>query len=346
MTENHISITAALSDAWDRMQTILFRPFDLKKWMVLGFTAWLAGLAQGGKSFSWNVGGGADSNESEAWAASSRSAARAELEPASLGVETRIDWPDWDHWGRWPLEHPLWFTVGVLGCAFLLVLFVVILWLSSRGKFMFLDNVVHKRALVVDPWKRFKRQGDSLFLFRIGFFLACVLLFGGVALLIAATVGFSALSDLETAPAIALVVVAVGFLLVLAVVTLYAAFFLNAFVIPLMHRYNLGAVAACSRFLDILRQHPSAFVLCGLLVIAFGIGILILVVGFGLMTCCLGFLLLMIPYISSVLVLPISLFYRSFTFEFLAQCDSGLLPESTSEDAPPESPPPVAEATV
>ena len=213
---------------------------------------------------------------------------------------------------------------------------------------MFLDNVVHRRALVVDPWKRFKRQADSLFLFRVGFFLACVVLLLGVALLIAATVGFGALTELETAPSIVLVVVAVGLLLVLIVVILYAAFFLNAFVVPLMYRYNLGAVAACSRFLDILRQHPLTFLLCGLLVIAFGIGIFILVVGFGLMTCCLGFLLLMIPYISSVLVLPISVFYRSFTFEFLAQFDAGLLPESTPEDPPPASPPapPVAEATV
>ena len=71
---------------------------------------------------------------------------------------------------------------------------------------------------------------------------------------------------------------------------------------------------------------------------------------FGLMTCCLGFLLLMVPYISSVLVLPISVFYRSFTFEFLAQFDDGLLPSSTPSSTPeessPESQPPLAEATV
>ena len=38
-----------------------------------------------------------------------------------------------------------------------------------------------------------------------------------------------------------------------------------------------------------------------------------------------GFLLLALPYVSSVVVLPISVFYRSFTLEFLAQVDHDLL---------------------
>ena len=237
-------------------------------------------------------------------------------------------------------------TLGAFGCAVLLIMVLAVLWVSSRGKFMFLDNVVYQRALVVDPWKRFKRQGDSLFLFRIAFFLICVLLMLGVALLIAATVGFGAMSDLQTAPSITLVVVGFSFLALVILVILYAAFFLDAFVVPLMHRYDFGAVAAWSRFLDIFQRHPWAFLLCGLLVIVFGIGIAVLALGFGLMTCCLGFLLLMIPYISSVLVLPISVFYRSFTFEFLAQFDDGLMPSSMPEESPPESQPPLTEATV
>ena len=176
--------------------------------------------------------------------------------------------------------------------------------------------------------------------------MACVLLLLGVALLIATTVGFGAMSELETAPSIALVVGGFGFLALVILLILYAAFFLDAFVVPLMHRYDLGVVAAWSRFLEIFQWHPWAFLLCGLLVIVFGIGIALLALGFGVMTCCLGFLLLMIPYISSVLVLPISVFYRSFTFEFLAQFDADLLPESTPEDSSPEGQPPLAEAAV
>jgi len=36
--------------------------------------------------------------------------------------------------------------------------------LRSRGKFMFLDNVVHDRAEVSQPWQDFRRLGNSLFL--------------------------------------------------------------------------------------------------------------------------------------------------------------------------------------
>ena len=36
-----------LTRAWERMKSILWQPFDLAKWLVLGFSAWLAGLADG-----------------------------------------------------------------------------------------------------------------------------------------------------------------------------------------------------------------------------------------------------------------------------------------------------------
>ena len=43
-----ISYVQPLSRAWERMRQILFDPFELAKWLVLGFSAWLAGLAGGG----------------------------------------------------------------------------------------------------------------------------------------------------------------------------------------------------------------------------------------------------------------------------------------------------------
>lgn len=43
---------APTSRAFGRMTTILFRPFDLGKWFVLGFSAWLATLLDGGGSSS------------------------------------------------------------------------------------------------------------------------------------------------------------------------------------------------------------------------------------------------------------------------------------------------------
>ena len=150
------------------MTGALFRPFDIKKWFVLGFSAFLAELGSRGGSSGFN---------------------------SSIGDEVNFD-----NLGEGPAElwetiaaHGLLFALGAFGCAMVLVVVVALLWVSSRGKFMFLDNVVYNRALIVEPWKRFRKQGNSLFLFRIAFFLASALLIMGLVLLIAATVGFSAL---------------------------------------------------------------------------------------------------------------------------------------------------------
>ena len=39
-----ISFVEPLSRAWERMRRMLFSPFELGRWLVLGFSAWLAGL--------------------------------------------------------------------------------------------------------------------------------------------------------------------------------------------------------------------------------------------------------------------------------------------------------------
>ena len=97
-----------------------------------------------------------------------------------------------------------------------------------------------------------------------------------------------------------------------------------------MHRYRLGAVDAWRRFFVLFRDRPLPFLVVGLAVLSafvvFGIWALM----FGFMTCCLGFLLLMVPYLSNVLLLPLTVLYRSFTLEFLAQFDDELLREGSS----------------
>ena len=35
-----------LSRAWDRTRVILWQPFDLAKWLLLAFAAWVAGLTE------------------------------------------------------------------------------------------------------------------------------------------------------------------------------------------------------------------------------------------------------------------------------------------------------------
>src|SRR2546423_8644566 len=48
--ERTIEIFKPFGEAFELMKKILFQPFDLKKWLVIGFTAWLASLGAGGGS--------------------------------------------------------------------------------------------------------------------------------------------------------------------------------------------------------------------------------------------------------------------------------------------------------
>ena len=47
----NITYIEPLSRAWNRMTTALFKPFDITKWLVVEFTAFLAGL------MDWPEGG-------------------------------------------------------------------------------------------------------------------------------------------------------------------------------------------------------------------------------------------------------------------------------------------------
>ena len=52
-----INVVEPVSPALERVKRVLFQPFDLGKWFVIGFCAWLACLGEGGGS-GFHVPGG------------------------------------------------------------------------------------------------------------------------------------------------------------------------------------------------------------------------------------------------------------------------------------------------
>ncbi|MBN2411709.1 hypothetical protein JXQ31_08450 [candidate division KSB1 bacterium] len=282
-----------LSRAWTRMKLALFKPFDLNKWMVMGFTAFLATLMDGHNS------GGSGSNKSHAdW-------------------EDIIDGPRYA-W-EWLLDHTWWFMFIIFIAFVIVFLMILFTWLSSRGKFMFLDNVVQDRGEVVKPWKQFKELGNSLFLWRLcyGF-----IVFGLFSIFF--VIGFIRLAQIydETGfsqfPIMFVLQVVLLFILMLIFFG-YISMFLDHFVVPIMYKNNNRVLSAWNKFIPLLTQHFLNFILYGLFIFVLTIAIIILIVFFGLFTCCLGFLLLIIPYIGSVVTLPITYTIRALSLEFLAQ---------------------------
>jgi len=298
ISEKRISLFGALEQGWSRMVQMLFRPFDLQKWLVVGFAAWLAGLADGGRN------GGVSY--------------RPEDGGKEIADSARAGW-------EWLAAHAV--MAGMIAAAVLalLALIVALLWVSSRGKLVFLDNVIHDRATIVEPWHRLRRQGNSLFAFRL---VVMLLLFPVIAGLVGLCVwlalrpgGWAQLGDAATIAGVVGTVV-LGFLFL--VVLLYTFFFLEAFVVPLMYRFDLGVMAAWRRFLGLFSARPWPFLACGLFVFVLWILVMAVVVTTGLMTCCLGFILLALPYIGTVVLLPVLITFRAFTVAFLAQLEPQL----------------------
>jgi hypothetical protein len=286
----NVSFTDPLAAAWNRMRAILFHPFDLGKWFALGFTAWLATLGKNGGG-----SGNFDFLEGE--------------EGKKIGEAIRAH---------------LALVLGIVSAIAVvaLVVGVVLLWLRARGKFMFLDNVLYDRAEIREPWARFRRSGNSYFLWVLVFGLVVMALV--LALLaMGAAVAWPAIRARHFGhrAVLALALTVPPFLLLLLVAS-YVSLFLDSFVVPLMYRYNLTARKAWRKFGGLLRARFWTFVLYGLFFYALIMGVGCAILLAGCLTCCCGYLLMAIPYVGTVVVLPVLVWMRLYSVEFLRQFGS------------------------
>jgi MFS family permease len=293
----NISFSDPLSRAWKRMKSTLFQPFDISKWFTLGFAAFLATLMSGigGSGGGYNL----DKSYKEA------------------------DWQDFLEWPaiawQWLIGHPVWFTLIILGVFFLIAVMIILTWISSRGKFMFLYNVVNDKAEVVYPWNEYNREGNSLFIWRlifglISFFLVMVLMIIAFAVMLDVFTGdYNLVSKILS---IALVII--GFFVLIILIS-FISMLLNDFVVPIMYKYRINTNQAWLKFLPVLFANFWDFIVYALFVFVLLILAAISIVFFGLFTCCIGFLLLIIPYIGSVILLPVTYTFRAFSIEFIEQ---------------------------
>lgn len=305
-----------LQRAYERMKRSLFRPFDFGKWIVIGFAAWLSLIGQSGGGTS-----------------GFRNTYRGDPGEAIGRVLDRVR--EW-------LENP-WIVAGIVAAVLIiLILMTVFAWIRGRGRFILLDAVVFDRAAIVEPWRRFRELGNSVFWWRVGF--GCVVLAAWLPGLIALLLAFDVTrlwidqGSFRFGPV--QVVVLVGFVLyaiVLGIATLAVHLLFEHFVVPLMYRDGMRATAAWAKFMPLLRRHPAAFVGFMLLWIFLWIVVAVAIVIVGCATCCLGFLVLMIPYVWAVALLPILFTARGYGAEFLSQFgpEYTIFPERLGQ-APPQ----------
>ena len=291
-----ISVTEPIGWALTRTGRMLFKPFEWRKWFVLGFCAWLANLGEGGGP-NVNLRGGVPGGPSG-------------------GGPGPFD-PVLD-WGR---EHVgLVILVAVVVLVAFLAIGLVLTWLSSRGKFMFLDGVVRNRGAVVEPWHRFRTPGNSLFGFRVVFGLAAlavVLLIGGAGLAIAwPDIQAERFGAMAVAGILAGALLMTPFIVILGIVVLL----LEDFVVPVMYLRGVRTLAAWGIvWREILPGNFWKIVLFYLMRIVLGLGIAVVAIVATCFTCCLT----IIPYLGTVILLPIFVFMRSYSVYFLQQFGPG-----------------------
>lgn len=309
----NVSYLGPLQRAIARARSILFTPFRLETWLVLGFAAFLSEWCSGG----WGQSG---------W---ERKFGGGRFHGGGLPGPHLHDLLPALVWG--PLLAGL-ISLGI-------VVGLVLLWLGSRGRFVFLEGVASGRAAIVEPWNRFARLGNSLFLWKLGFSIVAGLVMFTVVF---ATIGTALLGWLGFGERVAMAPPLIGGIALAGFVGLLLAFaglMLDDFVVPLMYRHGLKTNDAWRRFLPLFRERPGPFVLYALfvLVLVAVVGAAVMAVGFA--TCCVGFLLLLTPYVSQVVLLPIHVAYRGLGPEFLAQFGPDFQIFTSAPPAPAPAPP-------
>ncbi len=258
--------TEAIMPALEHVKKVLFSPFNWRKWAALAFVALLAGVMNNGGG--GNFAGSGDFSGGQGGA------------PLDDAGKQAIEWL------RAHTEEAI---VAGIGLFVLWLAFVVLmLYISSVFRFIFLDTVVTDKIAIRQQWQENKAEGIAYMWWRIGFSFAALLGFvilvgipgGGCALMIARAV------QSGTAPLwIGAVLVGLLDLLLLfawAVVTAVANALTRDFVLPVMYLRRIGTMDAWRGFWPVLCGNKMGFFIYFLLklvcVMAAGIGGLLAIV--------------------------------------------------------------------
>ncbi len=297
--EPRISVIDPIGPAVDRVKAMLFAPFDLVRWLVIGFCAWLANLGKGG--FPGGFRGGF----------------RGTIPPGGL---------DWEHIRRevegfFGMDLVVVMVIGGLVLVILgVVVAIVVLWLSSRGRFMFLHCVAQNKAEVKIPWHKYRQQANSLFLFRLVAGIIFYVSIGLLALPVALLAGLIMRGGDRVAFGIVGIVLIVVLVLIPAGI-IYSLIlkFTRDFVVPIMYLHGCTCVQGWRAFRGLLSANAGRLTLYVLFWILMLMAVSAIIMAFGLVTCCCGFFLLAIPYVGAVITLPLPAFLRAYSLQYLAQ---------------------------
>jgi hypothetical protein len=326
-TEPKIEIFKPFGEAFELMKKVLFQPFNLTKWLVIGFAAFLASISGGFHS---------SFNPFSRWSGREDRKAIAES-LRDFGSVGQMEW--------WVI------ALIVIGGVMILALVLVFMWLGVRGRFIFTDCIVCNRGAIIAPWKEFRTQGNSFFLFSL---LVALSIFVVVVLVALALFFPFVLRGSGGQTGLGFWIALWLFVFILLCIA-FGWTLVSQLMIPIMYRQRCPARQAFSQSVGLIAAQPGPMLLyfLFLLVILFAAGLISCLAA--CLTCCIA----AIPYIGTVLLLPIPVTLHGFSLLFLRQVGRDydvwanfipsefspilLLPPaaqtSTSSSNPPSNPP-------
>ena len=204
-------------------------------------------------------------------------------------------------------DAPPWVIPVVIICVVLVIALVtVLLWLNSRGRFMFTDCIVRNRGAIAEPWREFRAEGNRYFVFAIVITLCSLVVFGGLGLIV--FIGWYWGNP----------VVPVALLILFGVAVILVALLANLvmrFMVPVMYRQRCGPTEAFRAVWSLFTANPGVFVLFALFYILLYIAGAMIGCVATCVTCCLAAL----PYLGTVILLPVVMVLFAFPLCFLRQ---------------------------
>lgn len=282
---SEIRIIKPFEDGYTIMKSILFQPFDLTKWLVIGFAAFIAGHFSAGGGFSPPT--------------NFRPQSSTGYRPDMMGFDIH--------------NHVVLFSGLIIGLVvFCLAFVLVFMWVRARGVFVFTDCIVRNRAAIKEPWREYRREGNSLFLFYLGLtavILAIVTVIVGACFLAASLIHLSR----QQSASVVIVIAALGFAIYFVVVVTLGL--IGYFMPMVMYRQRCLSKEAFKLVVKLIWQDPGAFTLFALFGILLFLGWLMVASVVMCATCCIALL----PYVGTVFMLPVFIWLRSFGLLFFRQ---------------------------
>src|SRR5690348_707359 len=302
--QKKIEILKPFSEAFELTKTVLFQPLDFRRWLVIGFAAFLAGHLTGA-GFNVPLGNF----------------------PSRHSNQT-VTSPDF---GQLKPMLPVLIPVFVV---VMLVVIVLFTWLRARGNFIFTDCIARNRAAIAEPWREFRKEGNSYFLFLLMLAFGSLLIIGLFCFVMFGVFGFFS----RGSPDSGITPVFIILLGIFLVFWLGCAFFFGLtsyFMVPLMYVRRYRAGQAFRQVAGLVLENAGPFILFAL----FGMCLLIGAGMVGGMAMCLTCCLALLPYVGTVILLPVFVFLRSYGLRFISQFGPDYDVWAIHVEAVPLSPP-------